>query len=145
LTSTLRAVEPIELERQMLDARPARYDELSTVPIASGVYTAWLEGEDRCFYVGRSANLWLRIRSHFSGARGGDQFCLYVYDSYIHAQRCKSADLVNTNQINAQTGRWIRQNIAFRWVAMHYPDSLPAEAHLRRQWRPTLNTLQSAP
>jgi hypothetical protein len=137
-------MEFVQLEERMMQAPLTHHGKLMDVPTTSGVYTAWLSGSDQCFYVGRSANLWSRIRAHFSGARGGDQFCLYVYDSYVHAERCASGDQVKTNDVNALTSKWIRSKVAFRWVTLEYNESLRAEAHLRRDWRPTLNTLQAS-
>ena len=86
-----------------------------------------------------------RIRSHFSGLRGGDQFCLYVYDSYVHQERCILPERPTTRGVNALTALWIRQKVGFRWVDLDIGDLRAAESQLRRDWRPTLNTLHNIP
>jgi hypothetical protein len=49
----------------------------------AGVYTIWDE-EGSLVYVGvagnRDGSLFNRLRSHASGRRSGDQFCVYVAD-----------------------------------------------------------------
>ena len=132
-----------ELESRMLQAALVRYERLAEVPRTSGIYTAWLDGSTPCFYVGIANSLWSRIRSHFGGQRGSDQFCLYVYDSYVHLTRCESANRLTTKEVNAHTAEWIRGNVAFRWVELGTSDLIAAELYLRRTWRPTLNTLQA--
>jgi len=129
----------------MKRARPTRYERLSEIPRTSVVYTAWLHDSGQCFYAGLAGNLWSRIRSHFSGQRGGDQFCLYVYDSYVHAERCGSANHSTTREVNANTGQWIRSRVAFRWVELGNHELVAAERYLRRELQPTLNTLQASP
>jgi hypothetical protein len=71
------------------------------------------------------------------------QFCLYVYDSYVHLKRCESANRLTTKEVNTHTAEWIRGNVAFRWVELGTSDLIAAELYLRRTWRPTLNTLQA--
>ena len=137
------AIPFADLEGQMLQATLVRYERLAEIPRTSGVYTAWLDASTPCFYVGLANSLWSRIRSHFSGQRGSDQFCLYVYDSYVHLQRCESMNRLTTKEVNTHTAEWIRRNIAFRWVELGAGDLLAAERYLHRTWRPTLNTLQA--
>src|SRR4051794_14870020 len=54
----------------------------------AGIYTVW-DGDGRLVYVGvagrnpQSAGLASRLRSHASGRRSGDQFCVYVADHYV--------------------------------------------------------------
>jgi hypothetical protein len=76
------------LEAQMRRAPLTGHAELATVPFTPGVYTAWLGHVEQCFYVRLTRKLAMRIASHFSGQRGGDQYCLYVYDSFDHQERC---------------------------------------------------------
>jgi hypothetical protein len=53
-----------------------------TRPVAVGVYTIW--EEKQFIYVGISTkSLFSRLRSHASGRRSGDQFCIYVSDRFI--------------------------------------------------------------
>jgi predicted GIY-YIG superfamily endonuclease len=133
-----------QLEEAMRQAPLISFTRLAAIPRTSGVYTAWLGADDACFYVGLASNLRSRIRSHFSGQRGSDQFCLYVYDSYVHRERCASNDPRTTRAVNADTAVWIRRRVAFRWVELESTNTSAAETHLRRQWRPTLNTLQDS-
>ncbi len=54
------------------------------VPRASGVYTIWDAGS--LLYVGlarSNGGLSSRLRSHASGRRSGDQFCVYVADRLV--------------------------------------------------------------
>jgi hypothetical protein len=60
----------------------------------------------------------------------------------VHAERCGSTTQPTTTAINTLTATWIRRHVAFRWLEMDSADFLKAEPHLRRKWRPTLNTLQ---
>lgn len=54
----------------------------------AGIYTIWDE-QGRLIYVGvagrnpTGAGLASRLRSHASGRRSGDQFCVYVSDQYV--------------------------------------------------------------
>ncbi len=129
----MRLTELLAAMRSLSLAAPS---ELGLLPSSSGVYTAWLEGEECCLYVGQSSNLVKRIRSHFSGQRGGDQFCLYVYDRYIHPIR---SDNLTTGEVNRLTAEWIRQWVRFRWVAVPSPELAALEMGLRRALRPILN------
>jgi hypothetical protein len=131
------------LDERMRQAPLVPIGELGAVPRTSGVYTAWLAGSDACFYVGLARDLRARLRSHFSGQRGSDQFCLYVYDSYVHAERCQAGGPQTTLAVNAATAAWIRRGVAFRWVELEPSEIAAAERYLRRTWQPTLNTLQA--
>lgn len=128
-----------ELEDSMKRARLVGYEQRKEVSSSSGVYTAWLDGVDRCLYVGRSGNLQKRIRSHFSGQRGSDRFCLYVYDAYVHKKRCDSNSQWTTQETNGQTADWIRSRVKFRCVKMHKGESVCTEKTLRRSLNPILN------
>ena len=132
-----------ELEEQMRKATLVRFGDLALVPSAPCVYTAWRHGDSQCFYVGMAVTaLRSRISSHFSGQRGGDQFCLYVYDSFVHQERCALTDTPTTRAVNTLTGQWIRDYVSFRCIELEMERIRAVETHLRRSWRPTLNTLQ---
>lgn len=130
-----------ELEREMKKAPLVGYDWLKQIPASSGVYAAWLDDKPRCFYVGKASNLSERIGSHFSGQRGSDQFCLYVYDAFIHEERCRSNTPVTTRQVNGMTAEWIRRRVRFQWVEMDSQECASAEKDFRRKWQPLLNPL----
>ena len=114
------------------------YDQSALIPSTSGVYAAWLKGETRCLYAGKSTNLHRRIRSHFSGQRGSDQFCLYVYDIYVHINR---PDGLDTAQVNDLTGEWIRKNVLFRFVELPESEISEHEDSIRKACQPILNPL----
>jgi len=125
----------------MISASSVGFDESYSVPMASGVYTAWLNGETRCFYVGKSRKLKERIKSHFSGTRGGNRFCLYVYDEYIHELRCRKSLMLNTNEVDKLTGKWIQSKVKFKWVELDKREIRYAENFLKRKLKPILNPL----
>ena len=132
-----------ELKDKMGKAPLTGYKQREQAPPSSGVYTAWLEDESRCLYVGRAGNspngnLKKRIRSHFSGQRGSDQFCLYVYDAYIHGERCRTDKQMTTRQVNELTADWIRERVKFRWIEMDEQEAVSAEKELQRVWQPIL-------
>jgi hypothetical protein len=130
----------------MMAAPQIGHAQMGTVPLSSGVYTAWLGGEARCVYVGKagktaSGNLRKRIQSHFSGQRGSDQFCLYAYDAFIHYRRCQDNRHLTTKQVNQKTSRWIRAHVTFRWLELSPTDADAAEFDMRRELNPILNPL----
>ena len=126
---------------KMISASSVGSDESNLIPMASGVYTAWLSGETRCFYVGNSKQLRERIKDHFRGTRSNDQFCLYVYDEYIHELRCRKGVKLNSKEINKLTGKWIQSKIKFKWVELDKSYIRNAEDFLKRKLRPILNPL----
>ena len=116
-------------------------EEISSIPTTSGVYTAWLKDDSQCFYVGRTKNLKNRIYSHFSGARGSDQFCLYVYDRYIYKLRCSENSKLTTNKVNRLTREWIQEKVKFKCLELEKSKINDAERFLKRKLRPILNPL----
>ena len=132
-------METNELLIKMTSAPLIGFDGLNSIPIASGVYTAWLCEESRCFYVGKTKKLKQRIKQHFSGARGGDQFCLYVYDEYIHELRCSKHSKLTTYEVNKLTGKWIQEGVKFKWIKLDNNEIEDAEKFLKRKLKPILN------
>ena len=130
-----------ELLIKMTSAPLIGFEGLNSIPMACGVYTAWLYGEPRCFYVGNSKKLRERIKDHFSGTRGKDQFCLYVYDEYIHELRCRQSVKLNTKKVNKLTGKWIQSKIKFKYVELDKSYIRNAEDFLKRKLKPILNPL----
>ncbi len=90
------------------------FNELSRIPPVSGMYSAWVQ--DLCLYVGMAENLQNRIRSHFSGQRGSNQFCLLVFDSHVAAHSAAEAPQERTAFLNQQTRSWIRDNVRFSFA-----------------------------
>jgi len=128
----------ISLASAMKEAPHVTYLEIKHVPEASGIYTAWSKSDTGCFYVGKANSLASRLRSHYSGQRGSNQFCLYVYDRYV--QKVRPPNLT-TAQVNTLTAQWIRDNISFRWVKVAAGELSTHEAYLRQKWHPILNAL----
>jgi hypothetical protein len=126
------------LEIAMRQASAIGYTELATVPEKTGIYTAWLAGEERCLYIGKAGVLFARIRAHYSGQRGSDQFCLYVYDQFVFGMRPVG---LSTAEVNHLTATWIRERVKFCWVEVAYEVLSELESALRRAWQPILNPL----
>ena len=76
-----------KFEQKLKKAVPNSFEKLDQIADTSGVYAAWHKNDSECLYIGKAKHLRNRIKSHFSGQRGGDQFCLYVYDYYF--RQCK--------------------------------------------------------
>ena len=112
----------------------------SIVPLsAAGVYSIW-NNEGTLIYVGmsgrgmsneqmskfqtegRKCGLYTRLHSHASGARSGDQFCVYIADRLVLPTLTK-------DQIKAISQRmisfdhllrdYIRANLSFRFAIAH--------------------------
>ena len=133
-----------DLPSRMMAAPLIGHMQVALIPSSSGVYTAWLQGEPRCLYVGRagnspSGNLRKRIRSHFLGQRGSDQFCLYVYDAYVHAERTLEPRPLITSEVNRRTAQWVRDHVQFRFLQISESEATHAEERLRQLLRPILN------
>jgi hypothetical protein len=129
------------LEHIIKDAPRIGYEQLTEIPPACGVYIAWLDDETQCFYIGRAENLRQRLRAHFSGQRGSDQFCLYVYDTYVFIERCHLNSRMTTKQVNKMTAEWVRKRVKFQWLEMDNLECIVAEKELRSKWQPLLNSL----
>ena len=120
----------------MLNTKKIDFINISKVPLIGGVYAIWLI--DECIYVGKSRELRKRIRSHFNGGRGGDQFCLYLFDSYIKTSLDgKGAEI--TKQLNNLTKEWARKNLTFTYAECE--DYSFQENIFRKSMKPTLNPL----
>ncbi len=121
--------------------------------VAAGVYTVWLG--DRLLYVGMSGHgltaeqierhrmvegvprgLYDRLRSHRSGRRGSDQFCLYVFDRFVlpvltpeEIERARSGRLA----LDELTRAFIRERLSYRFVeTADGAAALVLERHVRR-------------
>jgi len=128
-----------ELEEKMRATPHVAFESLQKIPKVSGVYSAWLEGASRCFYVGSApTSLKRRIQEHFSGSRAADRFCLYVYDQYVHDKRPNG---LNTREVNRLTAVWIRDNIRFKWVEIQKSYVKGLEDKMKRKWKPILKPL----
>ena len=134
------------IDNHLRNTEKITYRDLAKEPITHGrgIYAAWLEHHDghECIYIGKAGNLHKRIRSHYSGQRGGDQFCLYIFDSYVKVTVDGiGADL--SRQLNHLTKQWARDNILFSYIEFT-DDSISEtveENTFRKDWQPTLNPL----
>ena len=137
----------------MRNVSPKGYSQLNQIPAVAGVYTAWLDGET-LLYVGKAgggkkSDLRTRISNHFSADRC-NQFCLYVYDAYIHEKRChldktfaglELSEL--TKKVDWLTADWIRKRVKFQYVEMDKGEINSAERELLNKWKPALNSKRS--
>jgi hypothetical protein len=94
--------------------------------------------DDECIYVGKSNKLRERIKSHFNGRRGADQFCLYIFDSYIK-QSLDGRGASITKQLNSITKEWARKNLTVNYTECK--NSTYQEKIYRKSMQPTLNPL----
>src|SRR6516164_2581195 len=126
----------------------------------AGVYTIWHK-DGRFIYVGMSGRgitaettrrntplgIYTRLRSHASGRRRGDQFCVYVADRLVlpALSQVDIADIASgRHPFDAFVRRYIHDNLSYRFVIL--PDGASAyalEAAIKDgQWeqgRPILN------
>ena len=79
-----------------------------------------------------------RIKSHFNGGRGADQFCLYIFDSYIK-QSLDGKGASITKQLNSITKEWARENLTVTYSECE--NSTYQEKTYRKSMQPTLNPL----
>jgi hypothetical protein len=106
----------------------------SVPAFGAGVYTIW--HNDGCFiYVGMSGRgmtadtvrrnnpqgIYTRLRSHASGRRSGDQFCVYVADRLVLptlSQEDIAAIASGRHQMDAFVRRYIHENLSYRFVML---------------------------
>jgi hypothetical protein len=98
----------------------------------AGVYTIW-HRDGRFIYVGMSGRgiradtprrnrphgLYTRLRSHASGQRSGDQFCVYVADRFVLptlTQEDITAIAAGRHQMDAFVRRHIHESLSYRFV-----------------------------
>jgi hypothetical protein len=100
--------------------------------VAAGVYTIWHGSE--FLYVGmagraltkealrarnKDTGLWVRLNSHASGRRSGDQFCVYVCDRLVLPTLSRD-DILGVSQgsrsLDDATQAFIRARLSFRWA-----------------------------
>ena len=120
------------------------YKDLQTVPCKKGIYFHYYK--DELIYVGKATSspngsLCNRIKKHYSGQRGSDQFGLYIYDSYIKT----SLDGIGASlskELNEITKLWARENLLFSYIVLEdSEDESSVESRLRRESQPKLNPL----
>jgi hypothetical protein len=117
---------------QQLEAGPSyRFADFaslgSLIPgSGAGVYTIW-DPDGQLVYVGvagrnpEGKGLASRLRSHASGRRSGDQFCVYVSDHYVLPSLDRAqieAIAASELSMDALVQRKIRADFTFRFVVM---------------------------
>jgi hypothetical protein len=110
----------------------------------SAIYAAWLEQE--LIYIGRSDNIYKRLQSHYSGSRGSNQFCTYVFDYYLLKQELNEYNVINykiSKHYDEKTKEFIRENIVFSWYLIEKNNKLSKiETELRKISKPMLNPIE---
>lgn len=119
----------------------------SKVPlVAAGTYTVWQDGH--LLYTGMSGRgwtanyikelrergetnkgLWSRLKSHASGQRSGDKFCIYICDRFVLRKLTQDEiDQVisGTLSLDDRTRKYVRECLSYRFVEM--PDGKAARA-----------------
>ena len=108
----------------------------------AGVYTIW-HHDGRFIYVGMSGRgmtadtvhrgkplgIYTRLKSHASGRRSGDQFCVYVADRLVLptlSQENITAIASGRHQMDAFVHQYIHENLSYRFVIP--PDGKAARA-----------------
>jgi hypothetical protein len=106
----------------------------SVPAFGAGVYTIW-HNDGRFIYVGMSGRgitaetmrrntpqgIYTRLRSHASGRRSGDQFCVYVADRLVLPTLTQRdiADIASgRHQMDAFVRRYIHENLSYRFVML---------------------------
>jgi hypothetical protein len=109
-----------DLRRRLSDGQLHRFADWPNPAVnrrQTGVYSVWRGHE--FVYVGRSDDLGGRLRSHLSGRRAGDQFCVYVFDRFILPQLTREQiNSAGTRRLSldALTGEFVRASFSYRWV-----------------------------
>ena len=138
----------------------ANWPNPSVPAFGAGVYTIW-HNDGRLIYVGMSGRgitaqtirrntpqgIYTRLRSHASGRRSGDQFCVYVADRLVLPTLTEenTVDIASgRHQMDAFVRRYIHENLTYRFMML--PDGATAytvEAAIKfGKWehgRPLLN------
>lgn len=100
----------------------------------AGVYTIWHQ-DGRFIYVGMSGRaitkdtatrntpfgIYTRLRSHASGRRSGDQFCVYVADRLVLPTLSQSeiaSIAAGEHQMDAFVRRFIHEHLSYRFVVV---------------------------
>ena len=119
--------------------------------VAAGVYTIW--DQDRLVYVGMSgrgkskeeldelrskgkrSGLFGRLASHASGARSGDQFCVYVADLLVlPGLSGEQIEAIGSRKLRFDklVREYVRERLTFRFMETHDgKEALRIEAELK--------------
>lgn len=124
------------------------FHDISIIPKSKGIYAAWVFNNKiyDLIYIGKATNskngtLYNRINKHYSGQRGSDQFCLYLFDNLIKVKD-ECFECTNLTPIyNKITQEWSRKNILFSYICLNEQDNEHAiEQNLIKTLNPILNS-----
>jgi hypothetical protein len=102
------------------------------VPKTHGIYTIY--ENSRLLYVGVADKLYERLKSHASGRRSGDQFCIYVCDRMILITLTKDEILKVADGklcLDKFTRQYIRSNLSYRFVETASENMSPLEIKIK--------------
>src|SRR5262249_36270127 len=144
----------------------ASWPNPSVPTFGAGVYTIW-HNDGRFVYVGMSGRgittetirrntphgIYTRLKSHASGRRSGDQFCVYVADRLVLptlSQEDIAAIALGRHQMDAFVRRYIHENLCYRFVmladgAAAYAIEAAIKSGVWGHGRPLLNPLGRGP
>ena len=149
--------------RDLLHGPPHRFADWPDASIPAGcvgVYTVWRE--EQLLYVGMggrngvvlgvSGGLRNRLRSHWSGRRSGDQFCVYLCDRLLlpaltDAQRAAVGE--GQLSLDGLVRDFVRAHLSYRFTVVESStEALAIELHVQRHglggMHPLLNTRRPA-
>jgi hypothetical protein len=147
LACRLESSRPMSGELHELRNGPAhRFSDFATVAstlprTGAGVYTIW-DDAGGLVYVGiagrnpSGSGLASRLRSHASGRRSGDQFCMYVADHYVMPELTHAdIEAIRTGALSmdARIRDCIHGRFAFRFIAAaSYADAMAIENRVKQ-------------
>lgn len=124
--------------------------EVNQLPIPSSiVYTVWHD-ELGYIYVGiagiqlnpEKRNPRSRIRSHTTGRRSGDQFCVYIQDFFVIPELFASKSYTpKVGYLDKLTRDYIHQHLFYRYLLLQGEDSRQAVMEIERQLQRGANGL----
>jgi len=120
------------------------FQEIQSIPCKKGIYFHYYK--DELIYVGKATSspngsLCNRIKKHYLGQRGSDQFSLYIYDSYIK-KILEGVGAKLSKELNSITKDWARENLTFSYIVLEEDENeSQRESEFRRELQPKLNPL----
>lgn len=124
--------------------------DAARLPIPSSiVYTVWHD-QLGYIYVGIAGiqlnpakrNPRSRIRSHATGRRSGDQFCIYIQDFFVIPELVASGDYTpQVGHLDKLTRDYIHQHLSYRCLVIQGEDSRHMAMEIERQLQRGANSL----
>ena len=137
-----------DFQQLIFNKKKHHFNDISIIPKSKGIYAAWILNNKKydLIYIGKATNsrngtLYNRIKKHYSGQRGSDQFCLYLFDNLINIKN-DCIDGTNLTPIyNKITQNWSRKNILFSYICLKEQDNEHTiEQNLIKTLNPILNS-----